>query len=186
MKTQYYTATSLDGFIATEDDSLDWLFPLGNVNDTSYPAFVAEVGALAMGASTYEWMLRHAGKVAAETGSAWPYAQPTWVFSHRDLPPVAGADLRFVQGDVRTVHAAMVQAAGGRNVWIVGGGDLAGQFHDAGLLDEAIVQVASVTLGKGKPLFPRRVTSPPWKLLSVRQVGSGFAELRYELPKASS
>jgi dihydrofolate reductase len=182
MKTQYFTATSLDGFIATEDDSLDWLFSLGSVNDTSYPEFIAQVGALAMGASTYEWMLRHAGKVAEETGSAWPYTQPTWVFSHRRLPRVAGADVRFVQGDVRPVHAAMAQAAGGRNLWIVGGGDLAGQFHDAGLLDEAIVQVASVTLGKGKPLFPRRVTGPPWRLLSVRQVGSGFAELRYQLP----
>ena len=47
MKTQYYTATSLDGFIATEDDSLEWLFPLGNMNDSSYPEFIAEVGALA-------------------------------------------------------------------------------------------------------------------------------------------
>ncbi len=186
MKTQYFTATSLDGFIATEEDSLDWLFPLGNVNDTSYPGFIAEVGALAMGASTYEWMLRHATQVAEETGSAWPYAQPTWVFTHRRLPQVARADLRFVQGDVRPVHAAMAQAAGGKNLWIVGGGELAAQFHDAGLLDEAIVQVASVTLGKGKPLFPRRVTSPPWRLLSVRQVGSGFAELRYELPRHSS
>lgn len=54
MKTQYYTATSLDGYIATEDNSLDWLFPLGNVNDTSYPTFITEVGALAMGSSTYE------------------------------------------------------------------------------------------------------------------------------------
>ncbi len=183
MKTQFYTATSLDGFIATEDDSLEWLFPLGNVNDTSYPDFIAKVGALAMGASTYLWMLRHAGKVAEETGSAWPYAQPTWVFSHRQLPIVKGADLRFVQGDVRPVHAEMVHAAGSKNIWVVGGGDLAGQFFDAGLLDEAIIQVASVTLGKGKPLFPRRVTNPPWKLLSIKQVGTGFAELRYELPK---
>lgn len=55
MTTQYYTATSLDGFIATEDDSLDWLFPLGDLNDTSYPDFIAEVGALAMGSATYEW-----------------------------------------------------------------------------------------------------------------------------------
>jgi dihydrofolate reductase len=76
----------------------------------------------------------------------------------------------------------MVEAAGNRNIWIVGGGDLAGQFHDAGLLDEAIIQLASVTLGRGKQLFPRRVTSPPWQLLSVRQIGSGFAELHYRLP----
>jgi len=62
-KTQYYTATSLDGFIATEDDSLEWLFTLGDVNDTSYPAFIEQVGALAMGSATYEWMLRNADKV---------------------------------------------------------------------------------------------------------------------------
>lgn len=182
MSTQYYTATSVDGFIATEDDSLEWLFPLGNPNDTSYPQFIVAIGALAMGASTYEWMLRHADKVAAETGAAWPYAQPTWVFSHRQLPSVAGADIRFVQGDVRPVHAEMLRAAGDKNIWIVGGGDLAGQFYDAGLLDEAILQVGSVTLGKGKPLFPRRVTSPSWQLLSVRQIGAGFAELHYRLP----
>ena len=182
MKTQYYTATSLDGFIATEDDSLDWLFPLGDVNETSYPSFIAEVGALAMGSATYEWMLRHADHVAASTGSPWPYTQPTWIFSSRTLPLLAGANLRIVQGDVRPVHADMRAAAGSKNIWIVGGGDLAGQFYDAGLLDEIIVQVGSVTLGRGKQLFPRRVTSPPLHLISTRQVGSGFAELRYEVP----
>lgn len=182
MKTQYYTATSLDGFIATEDDSLDWLFPLGDINDTSYPQFIAEVGALAMGSATYEWMLRHADKVTEGAGSPWPYTQPTWVFSRRHLPTIAGADIRFVQGDVKPIHAEMARAAGTKNIWIVGGGDLAGQFYDAQLLDEAIIQVASVTLGKGKQLFPRRVTNPPWKLLSARQVGPGFAELHYQLP----
>lgn len=186
MKTQYYTATSLDGFIATEEDSIDWLFPLGDINDTSYPAFFAEVGALAMGSSTYEWMLRHAQTVAAETGSAWPYAQPTWVFSSRELPAIRGADLRFVRGDVRPVHEAMRAAAGDKNIWVVGGGDLAGQFYDAGLLDEVLVQVGSVTLGNGKPLFPRRLTNPPLRLLSVRQVGTGFAELRYQVPAPST
>ena len=184
MRTQYYTATSLDGFIATEDDSLDWLFPLGDVNETSYPAFIAEVGALAMGSSTYEWMLRHAQTVGAETGSAGPYAMPTWVFSSRTLPAIPGADLRFVSGDVRPVHAAMQAVAGDRNLWVVGGGDLAGQFYDAGLLDEMIVQVGSVTLGAGKPLFPRRLASPELVLTSVRQMGSGFAELRYRVPNS--
>ncbi|MCE9665313.1 dihydrofolate reductase family protein [Halomonas sp. M5N1S17] len=182
MKTQYYTATSLDGFIATEDDSLDWLFPLADINDTSYSAFFAEVGALAMGSTTYEWILRHSEKVAEETGSSWPYAQPTWVFSSRKLPSIEGADIRFVQGSVSPIHAEMVQAAGGKNLWIVGGGDLAGQFHDAGLLDEILVQVGSVTLGNGKPLFPRRITNPPLELVSVRQVGTGFAELCYRVP----
>lgn len=186
MKTQFYTATSLDGFIATEDDSLDWLFPLGDINDTSYPAFFAEVGALVMGSTTYEWIVRHATKVAEQTGSAWPYAQPAWVFTHRKLATIEGADIRFVQGDVASVHAAMVKASGNKNIWVVGGGDLAGQFFDSQLLDEAIILVASVTLGKGKPLFPRRVTSPPWKLMSVQQVGSGFAELRYQLPTSGT
>ena len=77
MKVQYYTASTLDGFIATEDDSLEWLFPLGELHDSSYPDFIAEVGALAMGSSTYDWILRNAGAVTAETGSPWPYTQPT-------------------------------------------------------------------------------------------------------------
>jgi dihydrofolate reductase len=181
MKTQYFTATSLDGFIATEDDSLEWLFPLGDINDSSYPEFIAGVGVLAMGSATYEWMLRNAEKVAAEVGSSWPYTQPTWIFSSRMLPAIEGADIRFVKGDVRQVHTEMREAAGTKNIWIVGGGDLAGQFYDAGLLDELIVQIGSATLGKGKPLFPRRVLSPCLRLVSVRQMGSGMAELRYEI-----
>jgi dihydrofolate reductase len=183
VKTQYYTASSLDGFIADPDDSLEWLFPLGDIEETSYPAFIRDVGALAMGSTTYEWMLRHVVSPAAAPPQPWPYQQPTWVFTSRTLPVVPGADIRFVRGDVRPVHRDMVAAAGGRNVWIVGGGDLAGQFHDAGLLDELFVQVGSVTLGAGKPLLPRIITSPPLRLVSVRAVGTGFAELHYEVPR---
>lgn len=184
MTTQYYTATSLDGFIATEDHSLEWLFPLGDLSASSYPAFIADVGALAMGASTYEWMRRNADEVAASVGSPWPYQQPTWVFTHRTLAPIAGADIRFVQGDVRPIHAAMRAAAGDKNVWIVGGGDLAGQFHDAGLLDELILQVGSVTLGKGQPLFPRRVLSPTLRLVASQPIGTSMIELRYEVVRS--
>lgn len=183
MKTQYFTATSLDGFIATEDDSLDWLFPLGDPNSSSYPEFISKVGALAMGSSTYEWMVRNADKVAESTGSTWPYAQPTWIFSSRKLPMIEGANIQFANGDVRKVHAAMRAAAGSANIWIVGGGDLAGQFYDAGLLDELILQVGSVTLGMGKPLFPRRVLSPVLQLMSVHQIGVSMVELRYEVHK---
>jgi dihydrofolate reductase len=181
MKTQYYTATSLDGFLATEDDSLDWLFPLGDLNNSSYPEFISEVGALAMGSATYEWMVRNADQVVNETGSPWPYDQPAWVFSSRKLPIIDGADVHFVNADVHQVHREMRAAAKGKNIWIVGGGDLAGQFYDVGLLNELIIQVGSATLGKGKPLFPRRVLSPALKLISVRQMGVGMAELRYEV-----
>lgn len=183
MKTQYYTASSIDGFIATEDDSLEWLFPLADLNDSSYPSFIAEVGALAMGSATYEWLVRNADKVAAETGSPWPYTQPVWVFTRRKLPVLESSDVRFVNGDVREVHKAMRVAAGAKNIWIVGGGDLAGQFYDAGLLDELIIQIGSVTLGRGKQVFPRRVMSPTLRLFAVRQMGAGMVELRYEVVK---
>jgi dihydrofolate reductase len=185
MKTQYYTASSLDGFIATENDSLEWLFPLGDINDTSYPTFIKEVGALAMGSSTYEWMLRHLVKPETPTPAPWPYEQPTWVFSSRELARITGAAIHYVRGDVRPVHEAMVRAANGKNVWLVGGGDLVGQFHDAGLLDEILVQVGSVTLGSGKPLLPRRIVTPSLKLTAVRYVGPGFAELAYTVPPKS-
>jgi dihydrofolate reductase len=186
MKTQYYTASSLDGFIADQNDSLDWLFPLGDINDTSYPAFIKDVGALAMGSTTYEWILRHHVNPGAALPQPWAYQQPAWVFTSRTLPIVPGADIRFVRGDVRPVHRAMMEAAGGKNVWIVGGGDLAGQFYDAGLLDDLFVQVGSVTLGAGKPLLPRKITNPSLRLVSVRAVGAGFAELHYEVPSRTS
>jgi dihydrofolate reductase len=185
MKTQFYTASSLDGFIAGPGDSLDWLFPLGDIGDTSYPQFIRDVGAIAMGSATYEWMLRHLIGPEADHPQAWPYEQPVWVFSSRTLPGIPGADIRFVRGDVRPVHEAMREAAGGKNVWLVGGGELVGQFHDHGLLDELFVQIGSVTLGAGKPLLPRAIVSPPLRLLSVRAVGTGFAELHYEVPRRS-
>lgn len=183
MKTIYYAASTLDGYIATEDDSLDWLFSLGNLNDSSYPEFISGVGALAMGSATYEWMVKNAESVAAQAGSAWPYTQPAWIFSTRKLTAIEGADIHFVSGDVRLAHAEMRAAAGTKNLWIVGGGPLAGQFYDAGLLDQLIVQVGSCTLGTGKPLLPRRLLSPALRLTSVRQMGSGMAELRYDVQK---
>jgi len=106
-----------------------------------------------MGSATYEWIVRNADKVAAGTGAPWPYTQPVWVFTSRILPVIEGSDIRFVKGDVRQVHNEMRVATGAKNIWIVGGGDLAGQFHDAGLLDELIVQIGSVTLGRVSKCF---------------------------------
>ncbi|WP_291519506.1 dihydrofolate reductase family protein [Acidovorax sp.] len=179
MPTQFYGASSLDGFIATPDHDLGWLLQFGDIEGSSFPAFIRDVGALAMGSHTYEWMLKH----AIDAGQPWPYAVPAWVFSSRSLRRIPGADVRLVRGDVRPVHTAMLEAAAGRNVWIVGGGDLAGQFHDAGLLDELIVQIAPVTLGAGTPLLPRRITQPPLRLKSVTPLGGVFAELRYDVQR---
>jgi dihydrofolate reductase len=186
MRTQYYTASTIDGFIADPDDSLDWLLSLDDPTEPSYPEFIAGIGALAMGSSTYEWLLRHIMGPGAEKPQPWPYEQPTWVFSSRSLPTVPGADIRFARGDVRPVHRDMKEAAAGRNVWIVGGGDLVGQFLDAGLLDDIFVQVAPVLLGAGKPLLPRRITKPALHLMSARPMGSGFVELHYEVPASQA
>jgi dihydrofolate reductase len=157
--TQYYTATTLDGFIADPDNSLEWLFTREREDDglLNYDEFIADVGALAMGSTTYEWILDHefAGKAPADW--KWPYEVPSWVFTHRQLPVVPDARIEFTSADVATVHNEMVAAADDRNVWIVGGGDLVGQFADVGLLDEVIVSIAPVTLGAGAPLLPRRI-----------------------------
>ncbi|MGE8645915.1 dihydrofolate reductase family protein [Acinetobacter vivianii] len=184
MKVQYFAASSLDGFIATKNDSLEWLFTLGELDNSSYPSFIKNVGALVMGSATYEWILNNAEEVAAETGSSWPYTQPAWVFSNRELPLIEGANVHFVQGDITPVYAEIQSIIGDKNIWIVGGGELAGQFYDANLLDELIIQIGSVTLAQGKPLFPRRVFAPTLKLISVHQMGEGMVELHYTVERS--
>lgn len=178
-RTQYLVASSLDGFIADEHDNLDWLlqFDGQDVADDAnpYEAFIKDVGAIAMGATTYEWILAH-------DPGPWSYADtPCWVFTHRELPAKEGANLTFTQHDVADVHRAMVDAAAGRNVWLVGGGELVGQFLDRDLLDEIWLTLAPVTLGAGAPLLPRRRTSP-MRLVHVEGAANGtFAHLRYSL-----
>jgi dihydrofolate reductase len=156
-RTQYYTATTLDGFIAGPDNSLEWLFSRkrdegGALN---YRDFIADVGAIAMGATTYEWIVDY--ESSGEGPAKWPYDQPSWVFTHRELPTFPDARIEYVSGDVAPVHEAMVRVAGGQNLWIVGGGDLAGQFADAGLLDDVLVTIAPVTIRAGAALLPRRI-----------------------------
>ncbi|MEO5854383.1 MAG: dihydrofolate reductase family protein [Nocardioides sp.] len=174
-RTVYYTATTLDGFLADEHDSLAWLFvqDIDDEGPMGYGPFIAGIGALAMGATTYEWLLGH----QAETGETWDYEVPCFVFTHRDLPAVDGADVRFVSGDVAAAYAELAASAGERDVWVVGGGDLAAQFAEAGHLDEMITSIAPVTLGAGRPLFPRRWA---FRLVDLARNGA-FACARYEV-----
>ncbi|GEP37619.1 dihydrofolate reductase [Nocardioides psychrotolerans] len=173
-RTVYYTATTLDGFIADEHDSLDWLFTQDVDADgpMGYTAFITGIGALVMGATTYQWIADH----QAETGEAWAYDVPTWVLTHRTFEPI-GEQIAFTDAPIADVHAAMVAAAGDRDVWVVGGGDLAGQLADVGLLDEVVVSIAPVTLGAGRPLFPRRYDL---RLTELAQNGA-FACARYDV-----
>lgn len=178
-KTQYYTATTIDGFIADENNSLEWLFQVESGSENAgFAGFFAGVGAMAMGATTYQWVLDHEELVGAPDKWRGYYGDtPAWVFTHRTLPVIPGVDIRFVYDDVAPVHAAMAGAAGDRNIWVVGGGDLAGQFVDAGLLDEVILGVAPVTLGAGAPVLPRRLIGR-LRLVSAEQDGQ-FANLTY-------
>ena len=183
-RTQYYCAGSLDGYIAEADDTLDWLtgyqgsFGGADVEpmEASYDAFYEGVGALVMGAATYEFVL---GEL-----TDWPYAgKPTWVLTSRDLPAPEGedVDVRIGAVTVSDAYDEMIAAAGGRNLWVVGGGNVASQFADAGLLDEVILTVVPVVLGAGKPLFDRRLPGGPLQLTGTRAFDSGMVELRYEI-----
>jgi dihydrofolate reductase len=178
-KTQYYTATSIDGFIADEHNSLEWLMDVDGGNENPFGGFFAGVGAFCMGANTYEWVLENDNVMAEPRNWHDLYGDvPCWVFGSRELPLVPDANIFMVSGDVQRVHEAMVVAAKGKNVWLAGGGDLVGQFVDHGLLDEIILGIAPALLGAGVPLLPRHLSAQELILTGAAAVGR-FAYLTY-------
>ena len=177
----FHTATTLNGYLADDDDSLSWLFavPGADTAEDDFGRFLDGVGALIMGSTTYEWVVDHEGLL--DHPEKWPYAgKASFVMSSRELPVVAGADIRFRRGGVSALWTELAEAAGDRDIWIVGGGDLVGHFADSGLLDEIRVSIAPVTLVSGRPLLPRRLESDRLTLESVTQAGQ-FAELVYSV-----
>ena len=176
-KAIYYVASSLDGFIATEDNNLDWLLQFGfDAFQDHYNRFMADVGAVVMGAETYRW-------VRAEQPESWEYTQPCWVLSHREEARPPSGDVRFASGDVRNVFKEARDAAGERNIWVVGGGNVAAQFAAAGLLDELWVTYMPVALGSGRRLLPVSSPTAPMRLTACTQFDGGATELRYALSK---
>lgn len=168
-KVQYFTACTLDGYIADESNSLDWLYDVPHDEEESFwDDWFPTIGGLVMGAVTYEWMLEHGGP---DSWQRYYGERPGWIFTHRDLPTIPGVELDFVQGDVRPVYEVIAKILAGANLWLVGGGDLVGQFHDAGLLDELILGMTPVTLGAGAPLLPRRITSKQLSFRSADLIG---------------
>lgn len=182
MTTVFHTAVTLNGFLADEDDSLHWLFavPGADEAENDFGSFLAGVGAFVMGASTYEWVLRHE---ETERPGMWREtygALPCFVATHRTLPVPEGGDVRFVQGDAARWWPDVASAAGDRVVWLVGGGELAGQVDDIGALDEIRVSVAPALLPAGKPLLPRAIGPDRLELVDARRAGQ-FAELAYRV-----
>ncbi|BCY05088.1 dihydrofolate reductase family protein [Actinoplanes sp. L3-i22] len=178
-KTQYYTATSIDGYIADDTNSLDWLFEVDEGTENPFGEFFAGVGAFAMGATTYEWVLKNDNLLEEPENWHDMYGDvPCWVFTHRDLPPVPDANVFMISGDVRRVHEAMLVAAQGKNVWLAGGGDLVAQFAAQGLLDEIILGIAPAVLGRGTPMLRHKLGVDELILTGVREVGQ-FAYLTY-------
>jgi dihydrofolate reductase len=181
---RYYCAATLDGYIAESDDTLDWLLKYegefegadSDEGQAGYETFYEGIGALMMGSTTYEWVLAH--------GGSWPYAgKPTWVLSSRELerPGGEGVDVRVVDAEVPELIDEMRAAAGERDVWVVGGGNVASQFTDHGLLDRVEVTLVPVVLGEGKPLFERRLPGGPMRLIGARTFSSGMVGLTYEV-----
>jgi dihydrofolate reductase len=186
MSVVYYAATTLDGYIAEVDDTIDWLTGYQGRYDgedaapaRGYEEFYEGVGALVMGSVTYEWILGH-----IEDAGDWPYAgKPCWVLSSRELAMPGGerVDVRVVRGSVAELFGEIVASAGERRLWVVGGGNVASQFAAAGLLDEVEVTVVPVVLGGGKPLFERRLEGGPMQLERVIPRASGMVELRFRI-----
>lgn len=183
---RYYAAATLDGYIAESDDTLDWLLSYegefegaeSDQGQAGYESFYDGIGALVMGSVTYEWVLAHV--------KGWPYAgKPTWVLSTRDLerPDGEDVDVRVVDAQAPELIDEMRSAAGERDIWIVGGGNVASQFADHGLLDRVEVTVVPVVLGDGKPLFDRRLSGGPMQLISVTTHSSGMVGLTYEIKR---
>lgn len=177
----YYTATSANGYIADENHSLEWLFAVGGDDASDTDDFMSEVGVQVMGAHTYEWLLRTEELIAEpQKWSQFFGTMPTFVVSSRALPRPAGADVHFIGGDLATHLDDIETAAGDRDVWVTGGGDLAGQFLDAGRLDRIVLTVAPVFLSGGAPLLPRTVPAAQLRMTECRPMGS-FARIAYDV-----
>jgi dihydrofolate reductase len=173
------TATSLNGWIADENNSLAWLFAVEGGESPDDGLFPSDATVLVEGSTTYEWILAEQDILAhPEKWTEFHGEKTTFVFTSRSLPVPDGADVRILSGPVADALPTIRAAAGDGDVWVVGGGDLAGQFLDADALDEIALSVAPVALTGGAPLFPRRLESDRLRLISATAVGQ-FARLRY-------
>lgn len=180
-KVVYFVAASLDGYIADATGSLEWLTSLEGAPEDLSAELMATVGVQVMGSTTYEWLLREENIIAQpEKWSAFFGHMKTVVFSSRVLPMPEGAEIVVLNGAVSEYFSPITQLAGDGVIWVVGGGQLASQFLNAGLLDSVEVTYAPVILGSGTPLFGD-VESSNALLLRESQTHGSFVHLKFDL-----
>lgn len=174
-------AATANGWIADTRNSLAWLFAVPGAAEPDPALLPQDAAVMVEGSTTYEWVLAESDILAhPERWRQFHGDRPTFVFTTRLLPVPEGADIRFLRGPVAAALAEIREAAGEGDVWLVGGGELVGQFFDAGALDEVALTVAPVFLDGGAPLLPRRIESGRLRLVSAATHGQ-FARLIYEV-----
>ncbi len=141
-KLKLYIAASMDGYIAGPNGEIDWLEAAGNL-DYGYHDFYSSIDTTFMGNSTYQLTL---------TVSEFPYSgKANYVFT-RSAPPQDTANVRFVSGDILSFVESL-KSSPGKDIWLVGGGQINTVMLNAGLIDEIILTVFPLVLGDGIPLF---------------------------------
>lgn len=168
-----HIAASADGYIARPDGNLDWL--------TSRPdpegfygmgAFMETIDTLLLGRKTYEDSLRLGGTFSNKTRNV--------VFSRRPAPKDAPPDVEFTSADVGEFARAL-RAQPGKDIWLMGGGELIADFLDAKEIDEFVVSVVPVFIGDGIPLIARRHRETQLELLSTKPFEDGLVQLHYKV-----
>lgn len=168
-KLAVFIAVTLDGYIATADHNLEWLFQVEGEGDNGMADFERTVDTVVMGRTTYDWVMAHT--------DAFPYPDKTcYVFSR--TPREDTENVSFVREDA-AAFARRLREQDGKTVWIMGGGELISAFIRERLVDEIIVTVAPVLLGSGIPLFREHGVQTNLRLTGTRRFGQ-FVELRYE------
>jgi dihydrofolate reductase len=170
----YYVASSLDGYIATDDGGVDWLAPFQSAGeDHGAGNLYSSVDALLMGSHTYEFALKL---------GHWPSPdKPSWVFTRRDLRLLHPSITLTSQSPAEVIELLRARAV--HRAWLMGGGKLATSFRSAGLISHFIISVFPVILGSGIPLFaPTASASPedPLRLIEAKPFPSGIVQLSYE------
>ena len=172
-KIVLFIATSLDGYIATEDDSLEWLFKVEGDGDNGYSDFYDTVDTVIMGRRTYDWLLE-------QELESFPYeGKECYVFSRTVSQD--NENVKFFSGDV-VDFTNQLKNKEGKNIWVMGGGDLIHSFINKKLVDELIITVSPVLIGKGIPLFKEVDFELELTLKSINRFNQ-FAEMRYEVKR---